>query len=269
MPAFSSAKILEIFRSIQGEGPYMGAAQVFVRFFECNMHCVWCDTPASIGDTSRNYKDVAIDDLLAQVIDLYKDCHSVSITGGEPLLQSDFLEGFLPRLKKEGARIYLETNGTLPDQLAQVINHVDIVAMDIKLPSSTKQQAFWKEHEAFLKVAIAKETFLKTVISKDTIDDEVYQAVDVVKRIDPHLPFILQPNYFRYEAKRTDALRKCVELQKYCSKSFNRCQNNPSNTQVHEIKVSYEKSKLLRRSSQNNIRNLKMPAIEVWDQSVR
>src|SRR6185436_20021313 len=63
-----TAKIMEVFRSIQGEGPYAGAAQVFVRFFECNMHCVWCDTPASIGDTSRNYMEMDLQELLNQVV---------------------------------------------------------------------------------------------------------------------------------------------------------------------------------------------------------
>ena len=45
----TKANILEVFQSIQGEGKYAGVKQVFVRFFECNMHCVWCDTPHSIG----------------------------------------------------------------------------------------------------------------------------------------------------------------------------------------------------------------------------
>ena len=85
-----NAKILEIFRSIQGEGKYAGVPQVFVRFFECNMHCVWCDTPASIGDGKREYKELALEDVLKQVNALYDHAHSVSITGGEPLLAERF-----------------------------------------------------------------------------------------------------------------------------------------------------------------------------------
>ena len=215
MPALTNAKILEVFRSIQGEGLYLGAAQVFVRFFECNMHCVWCDTPASIGDTSRNYKEMDLEALLSQIMAFYEGCHSASITGGEPLIQTEFLKIFLPRLQQRGVVIYLETNGTLPEQLLAIIDNVDIVAMDIKLPSSTQQQAFWNEHEDFLKIAVAKEVFLKTVISKDTLDEEVYKAVDMVRQIDTHLPFILQPNFFDM---KDGCVAKCVELHKYCSK---------------------------------------------------
>ena len=114
-----NAKILEIFRSIQGEGKYAGVPQVFVRFFECNMHCVWCDTPASIGDGKREYKELSLEEALAQVNALYDNAHSVSITGGEPLLQKDFLKSFCHALHQEGKKIYLDTNGTLPDALAE------------------------------------------------------------------------------------------------------------------------------------------------------
>lgn len=211
-----NAKILEIFRSVQGEGPYIGAAQVFVRFFECNMHCVWCDTPASIGDTSRNYTDVSLADLFGKVKGLYDGCHSVSITGGEPLLQVEFLKEFLPQLKSAGMKVYLETNGVLPDALAQVIAHTDIVAMDFKLPSSTGEKAFWDEHEAFLKMALAKEVFIKAVISKDTTMDDVRTAAAIVQRTAPQAVFILQPNYFDMKAQ-DGCVAKCVDMQKYCS----------------------------------------------------
>src|SRR5665213_913652 len=107
-----NAKILEIFRSIQGEGKYVGAPQVFVRLFECNMHCVWCDTPASIGDGKREYKEISLSDTLSQVDALYDNAHSVSITGGEPLLQKDFLRSFCHDLHRQAKKVYLDTNAT-------------------------------------------------------------------------------------------------------------------------------------------------------------
>src|SRR5262249_43555873 len=148
------------FRSIQGEGRYAGVPQVFVRLFECNMHCVWCDTPASIGDGKREYKNMPLKDVLAQAHRLYDGAHSVSITGGEPLLQKDFLKEFCHALRKEGKTVYLDTNGTLPEALSAIIQDIDIIAMDIKLPSSTGQKAFWKEHAAFLRIAHREEVFV-------------------------------------------------------------------------------------------------------------
>lgn len=209
------AKVLEIFRSIQGEAKYLGAAQVFVRFFECNMHCVWCDTPGSIGDTTREYKEYSSEQLLDIIRPMYEGCHSVSITGGEPLVQTEFLKEFLPKLRHEGMKIFLETNGVMPIELREIIDLVDIVSMDLKLPSSTKERAYWKEHEEFLRIARVKETFTKTVISMDTNDDEVYQAVSLVAKIDPSILFILQPNFLDM---KSGVIPKCQEYHSYAKK---------------------------------------------------
>src|SRR3989338_5752935 len=105
------ANILEIFRSIQGEGKYAGVKQVFVRFFECNMHCVWCDTPHSIGDGARHFERCSLDAMVDQISRLWNRCHSVSLTGWEPLVQKDFIKALIPRLKAAGMPVYLETNG--------------------------------------------------------------------------------------------------------------------------------------------------------------
>ena len=210
-----NAKIIEIFRSIQGEGKYVGASQVFVRFFGCNMHCVWCDTPASIGDGKREYKELSLKEAVTQVNVLYENAHCVSITGGEPLLQKDFLKAFCHTLRRDRKKIYLDTNGTLPDALAEIIKDVDIIAMDIKLPSSTQQNAFWEEHKAFLKVAARKEVFVKVVISMNTHLGEILKAAKLVAEVDPKILFILQPNYLDM---KKGIIEDCLRYQKLCAK---------------------------------------------------
>jgi len=209
------AKISEIFFSIQGEGPYAGVPQVFVRFFECNMHCAWCDTPASIGDGKHEFKEFSAGDLLDRVDSLGEDCHSVSITGGEPLLQADFLKSFCRSLQGHGRKVYLDTNGTLPQALEALINDIDIIAMDIKLPSSTGQKAFWSAHSKFLKIARRREVFIKAVISLNTRPDEVLKAARLVAEIDPKILLILQPNYLDMKKGVID---ECLKHQKVCAK---------------------------------------------------
>ena len=211
----SKAKIMEVFRSIQGEGKYAGVAQVFVRFFECNMHCVWCDTPNSIGDTVRRYDEVALDELWLTVRGLWDRCHSVSLTGGEPLLQAEFIRAFLPRMKAAGMPSYLETNGVLPRALAAVIEDIDIVAMDLKLPSSTQCRPYWDEHKDFLKIARRKEVFVKAVISSVTEKEDVLRSAELVSGIDPEIEYILQPNYFD---RQNGVVGKCLEFQKACAR---------------------------------------------------
>ncbi len=223
------AKILEIFRSLQGEGPYMGIPQVFIRFFECHMHCVWCDTPDSIGDGKREFTEYSPQELWEEIKPLVQGCHSVSLTGGEPLLQADFIKEFLTLIREMGLGVYLETSGVLYQQLKKIIDDVDIIAMDMKLPSSTRCRAFWREHEEFLKLAVQKEVFIKAVISSGTIREDIARALDIVARINPQTLFILQPNYFEME---NGVVQKCQQLYTHC---IQRLPNVRILPQVHKM----------------------------------
>jgi organic radical activating enzyme len=180
-------RIGEIFLSIQGEGLYLGRKQAFVRFFGCNMACKFCDTKQSRFSqyTARQ---------IAQKIGQYSSFDSVSITGGEPLLQAAFLQELLKLLKQQQQKIYLETNGTLVEELRSIIDCVDIVAMDFKLPSSTGEKDFFSEHNEFLKIARAKEVFVKAVITANTTIDDIGKAVSTINNIDRSIVLVLQPD---------------------------------------------------------------------------
>lgn len=225
----SKANISEIFQSIQGEGKYAGVKQVFVRFFECNMHCDWCDTPHSIGDTTRRFDQYSLDEIYTTVSGLWESCHSVSLTGGEPLVQKDFIKEFLIWLRQKKMSTYLETNGIFYNELAEIIDNVDIIAMDLKLPSSTKCQPFWKEHREFLNIARQKEVFIKTVITSDTARNDVLLSADLVAEVDPKTLFILQPNYFDMS---NGVMDKCREYQRIC---FDRLENVRIIPQMHKM----------------------------------
>lgn len=187
------AAITEIFSSMQGEGIFVGTRQIFVRFKECNMECGFCDTP-----NTAQAKEYSAGQLIHEIKTLDKNQaggahHSISLTGGEPLVYAEFLKKLLPSLKEEGFKVYLETNGTLPDKLRDVIDLVDIVAMDFKLPSSTNGKPYWEEHEKFLKIASKKKVFVKAVVTADTKKSDIEEAITLIKKIDAKIPFIIQP----------------------------------------------------------------------------
>ncbi len=187
-------EISEIFSSLQGEGPYLGVQQVFVRFGRCNMHCVYCDELEKMKE--ENFSKYSLSEILSAIERLEKEKgahHSIALTGGEPLFYAPFLESFLPKLKQKGFLTYLETNGTLPRELERVIKWCDVVAMDWKPCSSTKDRNFEKEHEQFLKIALRREVFVKVVITPDTEEEEIFRAIECVKNISPKIPFIFQP----------------------------------------------------------------------------
>lgn len=184
-----TARVVEIFHSLQGEGVYLGEPMSFVRFFGCNLDCGYCDTRYA-RDPSRA-TELAGEQVVAQVRRLAQTGEFVSLTGGEPLLWVDFISDIAPDLKQAGLRIYLETNGTLPDQLARVIALVDAVAMDIKPPSACGK-ALWGTHRHFLAAAEGK-AFAKLVVAADTEPDEVEAAARLVAAAGREIPLILQP----------------------------------------------------------------------------
>ena len=184
-----TAKIAEIFESFQGEGIYLGEKQVFVRFFGCNLACSFCDTPLS------HFK-VYTPDALRQEIGRYQNYHSLCLTGGEPLCQADFLRDFLENIRDLKIKIYLETNGTLVDELTKVLSFIDIIAMDFKLPSSCQCGSFWQQHKDFLKISLQKEIFIKMVIAHRTQEGDIFRARDIIKRIKPDVSLVLQPDWF-------------------------------------------------------------------------
>ena len=202
--------IKEIFASIQGEGPYIGYKQLFVRFCGCNLNCNYCDTEFGASESEKYSADE-----LANIIKENLDCHSVSLTGGEPLLNVNFLKEFLPKCELP---IYLETNGTLYGELAEVIDFVTYVSADIKLPSCTGLKPLWAEHDKFLNIASKKNLFAKVVFGKDVTDEEIKQACELCKKYDIEL--ILQPkmNGIMPEVK-SDFMEKVLnEALKYYKK---------------------------------------------------
>ena len=190
----TETEISEIFSSLQGEGPYLGVPQIFIRFGRCNMHCGYCDEADKMKEEA--FSRYTLDSLIRQIETLEAakgPHHSVSLTGGEPLFYAAFLEALLPEMKKRGWRTYLETNGTLPRELGRVIRWCDIIAMDLKPASSTGERDFEKEHEAFLKTALQSEVFVKVVVTPDTLAEEMDRLVALVERVNPTIPFIFQP----------------------------------------------------------------------------
>ena len=182
------AKISEIFCSLQGEGIYQGEKQIFVRFSGCNVDCIFCD------EKNKGAGEYILKEDLVRKIEAMRDFSNVvSITGGEPLLQANFLRAILSALKARSFRIYLESNGTLPQKLGEIIDWIDVIAMDIKLPSSTGMRSFWGRHRDFLKVAKRKRVFVKVVVTNKTKIEDVEKAVSIVTTVERGIPLVLQP----------------------------------------------------------------------------
>lgn len=168
----------------------MGERQIFVRFAGCNLRCDYCDTPGSL--TTENSRSMTVEEALSEILLLNgeRPHKTVSVTGGEPLLQKTFLAEFLPRLKTLGFRVHLETHGAFPEALKEVVEHCDVVAMDIKLPSSVNEE-LWGAHTEFLALAGTK-AFVKIVLTEKTRAEELERAVRLVRETSPRVPVFFQ-----------------------------------------------------------------------------
>jgi organic radical activating enzyme len=198
--------IHEIFSSFQGEGILVGVPQVFLRLTGCNLRCSFCDTPEARepasaclyidlnGVEERITNPVELDAVVSRISSMWTPAtHSVSITGGEPLLQAEGLASLLPRLKDGGMKIYLETNGTLHEGLDSLLPWLDWIAMDVKLPSTQDGEDLTPEHRLFLRGAVSCRVFLKVVIDESSGEGELDRACRLLAAEAADIPLVLQP----------------------------------------------------------------------------
>lgn len=206
-----TARLIEVFSAIQGEGLNVGTRQIFIRFAVCDLRCWFCDSESTwhVPPTcqierspgSRDFEPhtnpVEIADLLAWVDrqDQPNLHDSISLTGGEPLLHDRFLAAFLPQLRYQSALpIYLETGGHRPERLPALLPHLDSIGMDLKLPS-VSGETHWEAHAQFLRQCrqAGKTVFVKLIVSATTNPAELGQAAQLIATIDPTIPCFLQP----------------------------------------------------------------------------
>ena len=197
--------LIEIFSSVQGEGKYVGCRQIFIRTADCNLNCAYCDTNfkrAEFCNVETSAGSMVFEKIknplnAAQVAEIVKKfnlevpTHSVSFTGGEPLLNYKFIREVAEKIQHTGLKIFLETNGTLAAELSKIIDCVDIVSADIKLPSVAGN--YFNQHKEFLKIAAEKDLYAKIVISAETTLEEFDAAINLIAEISPEILLILQP----------------------------------------------------------------------------
>ncbi len=142
----SCYKVAEKFVSINGEGPRAGELAVFLRFCGCNLNCSYCDTRwANTADVK--YELAFAEDLVEYVKST--GIKNVTLTGGEPLLQTD-IERLIAMLGASGAKVEIETNGSVLLKDIVCISPRPAVTADYKLPSSGMEEYMLTENFSYL-----------------------------------------------------------------------------------------------------------------------
>lgn len=123
-------QVIEKFISINGEGLRQGELAVFLRFAGCNLRCTYCDTKYSFENPI--YTLESVDEIVDFCVN--SNIKNITITGGEPLLQSDIYD-LLFELSKKGFNIEVETNGSIDIKKYKDIENVSFT-LDYKTPIS-------------------------------------------------------------------------------------------------------------------------------------
>ncbi len=157
-PSFEAAvRIIEVFHSVQGEGPLTGVRTSFIRTARCNLRCTWCDTTYSFGPGVER----SIPSLLRE-IERHRTRH-VCLTGGEPLLQSESVR-LVRALSREGYTTVIETGGSLDVRPYLDIPGV-ILSVDVKCPSSRMQS-----HNRWSNLPLLRPTDVEKFVIGDRTD---------------------------------------------------------------------------------------------------
>ena len=131
----ATLRITEIFFSLQGETSRTGLPTVFIRLTGCPLRCGYCHSP----DTwyRRSGTPTSADDLILQIRRYERFIKvaggGVTLSGGEPLQQPDFVREVFRRCHEMGLHTALDTSGFLGDRADDaLLDGVDLVLLDIK-----------------------------------------------------------------------------------------------------------------------------------------
>jgi len=205
---------------------FPGKVACTIFFDGCNMRCPFCHNSELLDNTAPALMDDQ--ELFAFLEKRYGILDAVCISGGEPTLQPD-LESFIRHIKTLGYAVKLDTNGTRPDVLKQLVAEglLDYVAMDIKnspelyavtagLPSILLEPI--EESIRFLLSGAVAYEFRTTVVDELHHENAFHAIGNWLKTLNPEVKaaqFFLQPftdrdtvTYSNLHAPADDKLEK-------------------------------------------------------------
>lgn len=180
-------QLVEIFDSLQGEGPDIGIPARFVRLGQCNRRCVWCDTDyatrfeLSVGDFVKLMRDDYVGVAPNEVA-------YVIFTGGEPTLHARHLNAAIGELEKNVDVHWFwacESNGTLlaRPEVAEFYRRMHRIVISPKPPSSQNVAFDWTRFwQQVGQAGIADRTVIKPVVMDDRDMDWFRTAAEQSER---------------------------------------------------------------------------------------
>ena len=172
----ASVNSIETFGLVDGPG-----IRTVIFLNGCKLRCLYCHNPEMWKMGNFNY---TTDELVAKIIRnkpyFKRNNGGVTFSGGEPLLQIDFLLDICKKLKEHDIHIALDTAGVGIGKYEEILSLIDLVLLDIKHPNREKYQKLTgqdiSESEKFIESLnqSGKPVWIRQVIVPGIMDNDEY-----------------------------------------------------------------------------------------------
>lgn len=213
----------------------------------CKLRCKYCHNPEMWTMGEENYTPEELVNKLKRFKPYYqRNNGGVTFSGGEPLLQPDFLIETFKLLKEEGIHIALDTAGVGVGKYEEILENVDLILFDIKHINASGYKELTgvdiDESFKFLKVAnkMNKKFWIRQVIVPGIMDNKEYidGLVETLKKI-KNIENITFLPYHKFGSEKYETLgifnpykdlpemdqKKSDELYKYLMDKINKQKN--------------------------------------------
>ncbi len=231
----ASVNSIETFGLVDGPG-----IRTVIFLNGCKLRCLYCHNPEMWQMGNKNY---TVDELVAKILRnkpyFKRNNGGVTFSGGEPLLQVDFLLEICKKLKEEGIHIALDTAGVGVGKYEEILSLIDLVLLDIKHSNKDGYKKLTgmdiSESEKFIEYLnkSGKPVWIRQVIVPGIMDNDKYlQELAVyllkIKNIEKieFLPFH-HLGFSKYEnLKLENPLKNVPEMNvENCQKLYERFMN--------------------------------------------
>ena len=229
---------IETFGLVDGPG-----IRTVVFLNKCHLRCKYCHNPETWLMRDFNYTAEELAKKILRSKPYFQNNGGVTFSGGEPLLQKEFLTSVCKILKKENIHIAIDTAGVGDGNYEEILSYVDLVLLDIKHITKEGYKFITgrelDEVENFINICnkLNKKIWIRQVIVPGVMDNEEYlnllvnylKHIKNIERID-FLPFhqIGKEKYHKlnipypFEDKEEMDKDKCQKLYEKFMDLFNK-----------------------------------------------
>ncbi len=184
----------ESLAAVDGEG-----LRYDIFFTGCPLRCAYCHNPDTWHNGEYDMSPEEVFDKVIRYKPYFKNGGGVTFSGGEPLLNADFINALSPMLRKSGIGYCLDTSGAVPltDSVKTAIDHADMVILDVKFYDEDSYKKYTKgDFDRFVAVGRYateknKRMWLRTVIVPGINDKK--------EDMDKYADFVKQFRFEKYE----------------------------------------------------------------------